>query len=149
MRMKAGLAMAPLMILALHASIAASAAEPSQNKTSQNKTARTQASSEERRVKAVFDLFDENHDGFISMAEYKNNQMLVFYLWDRNKDLVLTQNETPFPPDVFARVAGADGKIDSVEFLNLVDDAFRQADANHDGKLDRQEFEFLRQHIRQ
>ncbi|WP_448204936.1 hypothetical protein [Azospirillum sp. sgz302134] len=103
----------------------------------------------DRRTKQLFDLLDDNHDGVITLPEFKNNQMLVFYIWDRNKDLVLTPDEVPLPPDVFARIAGSNSKIDTIEFLNTVDEAFKRADANHDGKLDRREFATLRQRIRQ
>ena len=96
----------------------------------------------------VFDLFDENHDGQISNAEFQNNKILVFYVWDRNRDLVLTPNETPLRPEVFAEAAGPDGRIDSLEFITVIDEAFRIADTNHDSTLDRQEFAAIRQRIR-
>ena len=96
----------------------------------------------------IFDLLDDNNDGRISREEFKNNQMLVFYLMDRNKDLALTRAETTLPADNFARLAGSDGKIGPLEFLGVADAAFTQADANHDGALDRREFTVLLQHIR-
>ncbi|MDQ2103234.1 EF-hand domain-containing protein [Azospirillum isscasi] len=96
----------------------------------------------------VFDLFDENHDGRISNAEFQNNKILVFYVWDRNRDLVLTPDETPLRPEVFARAAGPDGRIDSLEFITVIDEAFLLADANRDSTLDRQEFAAIRQRIR-
>ena len=96
----------------------------------------------------IFDLLDDNNDGLISREEFKNNQMLVFYIMDRNKDLALTRAETTLPADSFARLAGSDGKIGPLEFLGVADAAFTQADANHDGSLDRQEFIVLLQHIR-
>ncbi|WP_155903470.1 hypothetical protein [Azospirillum brasilense] len=55
---------------------------------------------------------DDNQDGSVSMTEFKNNQMLVFYILDRNKDLALTVGETHLPADVFASIAGNDGKQD-------------------------------------
>ncbi|AWJ87073.1 hypothetical protein TSH58p_27070 (plasmid) [Azospirillum sp. TSH58] len=96
----------------------------------------------------VFDLFDENHDGRISNAEFQNNKILVFYVWDRNRDLVLTPDETPLRPEVFARAAGPDGRIDSLEFITVIDEAFLIADTNRDSTLDRQEFFAFRQRIR-
>ncbi|WP_353860282.1 hypothetical protein [Azospirillum formosense] len=96
----------------------------------------------------VFDLFDENHDGRISNAEFQNNKILVFYVWDRNRDLVLTPDETPLRPEVFARAAGPDGRIDSLEFITVIDEAFLIADTNRDSTLDRQEFLAFRQRIR-
>ncbi len=96
----------------------------------------------------VFDLFDENHDGRISNAEFQNNKILVFYVWDRNHDLVLTPDETPLRPEVFARAAGPDGRIDSLEFITVIDEVFLMADTNHDSTLDRQEFAVIRQRIR-
>lgn len=142
MAMRLAPALASLTILAaipaVHAPPAASAAELSAKR-----------SADEDRKGKVFDLLDENDDGFISVAEFKNNQMLVFYILDRNKDLVLTVDETPIPADVFARIAGPKGTINSVEFLALVDDAFRQADANRDGMLDRQEFATLQRRLRE
>ena len=106
-------------------------------------------SSADTRTGKLFELLDENEDGYVSMPEFKNNQLLVFYLWDRNRDLVLTVDETPAPPEVFARVAGPSGTIDPVQFIALVDGAFKSADANQDGKLDRREFATLRQRIRE
>lgn len=96
----------------------------------------------------VFNLFDENRDAFISMAEFQNNKLLVFYVWDRNRDMVLTIDETPLRPEVFARAAGPDGKIDPLEFVEVINEAFAIADTNHDGKLDREEFMAFRRQIR-
>ncbi|MBK3736863.1 hypothetical protein GAY29_28035 [Azospirillum brasilense] len=96
----------------------------------------------------VFDLFDENDDGRISNAEFQNNKILVFYVWDRNRDLVLTPDETPLRPEVFAAAAGPDGRIDTLDFITVIDEAFLIADTNHDSMLDRQEFLAFRQRIR-
>ncbi|OYD84530.1 EF-hand domain-containing protein, partial [Azospirillum brasilense] len=71
-----------------------------------------------------------------------------FYILDRNKDLALTAGETHLPADAFASIAGNDGKIDTLEFLDVVDSAFKQADTNQDGLLDRQEFVALLTRIR-
>ncbi len=100
------------------------------------------------RDEKIFALLDDNNDGRISREEFKNNQMLVFYVMDRNKDLALTRAETTLPADSFARLAGADGKIGPLEFLAVADAAFTQADADHDGALDRQEFTILLQRVR-
>ncbi|AWJ90567.1 hypothetical protein Sp245p_12610 [Azospirillum baldaniorum] len=106
------------------------------------------ASMEHARDARIFELLDDDEDGRVSMMEFKNNQMLVFYILDRNKDLALTADETFLPADVFASIAGADGKIDTLEFLDIVDVAFKQADTNHDGMLDRQEFAALLSRVR-
>jgi len=106
------------------------------------------ASVETARDARIFELLDDDHDGRVSVMEFKNNQMLVFYILDRNKDLALTADETFLPADVFAGVAGSDGKIDTLEFLDIVDSAFKQADTNHDGLLDRQEFTVLLERVR-
>ncbi|GAA4249826.1 hypothetical protein GBZ26_01940 [Azospirillum formosense] len=119
--------------LAMHMHIAATAAA---------------ASVESARDARIFELLDDDQDGSVSMMEFKNNQMLVFYILDRNKDLALTADETFLPTDVFASIAGADGKIDTIEFLDIVDSAFKQADTNHDGLLDRQEFGALLKRVR-
>ncbi|PWC52638.1 EF-hand domain-containing protein [Azospirillum sp. TSO22-1] len=103
----------------------------------------------EKRDRAIFDLLDDNHDGVISMPEFKNNQMLIFYLLDRNKDLVLTKNETALPADVFDEIAGPEGKINTIEFLNVVDKAFKNADTNHDSTIDRKEFNALMRRVRE
>lgn len=103
---------------------------------------------EARQTKAIFDLLDTNHDGKISVSEFKNNQMLIFYIWDKNKDLVLTPDETPLPPDVFRRIAGENSKIDTMEFMNVVDSAFERADINRDGFLTLDEFTKMRQLVR-
>lgn len=106
-------------------------------------------SAERNRAAKIFELLDENGDGRISMTEFKNNQMLVFYLLDRNKDLALTRDETTLSAEAFARVAGADGKISTLEFLNAVDSAFDAADTDHNGSLDREEFFALVRRVRQ
>lgn len=111
--------------------------------------AATAKASYEKRDQVIFDLLDENHDGVISMPEFKNNQMLIFYLLDRNKDLVLTREETVLPADVFDTIAGSGGKITTIEFLNVVDQAFKNADTNHDSAIDRKEFNALMRRVRQ
>ncbi|OYD80073.1 hypothetical protein, partial [Azospirillum brasilense] len=68
------------------------------------------ASAENARDARIFELLDDNQDGSVSMTEFKNNQMLVFYILDRNKDLALTAGETHLPADAFASIAGNDGK---------------------------------------
>ncbi|CAO3424814.1 hypothetical protein [Azospirillum doebereinerae] len=105
-------------------------------------------SADDRRTKQLFDLLDDNNDGLITLPEFKINQMLVFYIWDRNKDLVLTPDEVPLPLEIFTRIAGLNSKIDTLEFLNTVDAAFEQADTSHDSQLDLREFATLRQRIR-
>lgn len=103
---------------------------------------------EDRQTKEIFDLLDTNHDGIIVMPEFKNNQMLVFYIWDRNKDILLTPDETPLPADVFMRIAGPNSRIDTMEFSNIVDSAFERADTNRDGSLDFEEFSAMRRLVR-
>lgn len=106
------------------------------------------ASVETARDARIFGLLDDDQDSSVSMMEFKNNQMLVFYILDRNKDLALTADETFLPSDAFASSAGSDGRIDTLEFLDIVDSAFKQADTNHDGLLDRQEFSALLSRVR-
>ena len=106
------------------------------------------ASLENARDARIFELLDDDQNGSVSMMEFKNNQMLVFYILDRNKDLTLTADETFLPAGVFASIAGTDGKIDTLEFLEIVDSAFKQADTNHDELLDRQEFIALLNRVR-
>lgn len=103
---------------------------------------------EARQTENLFDLLDTNRDGNISVSEFKNNQMLIFYIWDNNKDLLLTPNETPLPPDVFMRIAGQNSRIDTMEFMKVVDSAFEQADVNRDGVLTLDEFTKMRQFVR-
>ncbi|WP_448191544.1 EF-hand domain-containing protein [Azospirillum sp. sgz301742] len=134
MAVRARLAALAILTLALHAFHPAAAAEGSR---------------QDSRDRKIFDLLDDNHDGVISMPEFKNNQMLIFYLLDRNKDQVLVQSETNLPPDVFDRIAGPGGKINTIEFLNIVDEAFKRADTNHDNVIDRKEFNALMRRIRQ
>ncbi|MBK3773160.1 hypothetical protein GAY31_02990 [Azospirillum brasilense] len=106
------------------------------------------ASAENARDARIFELLDDDQDGSVSMTEFKNNQMLVFYILDHNKDLSLTADETFLTPDAFKSISGTDGKIDTLEFLDIVDSAFKQADTNHDGLLDRQEFVALLNRVR-
>lgn len=134
MAKRARLVALPILALALHASNPAAAAETSR---------------QDNRDRKIFDLLDDNHDGVISMPEFKNNQMLIFYLMDRNKDQVLIQSETNLPPDVFDRIAGPGGKINTIEFLNIVDEAFKRADTNHDTVIDRKEFNALMRRVRE
>lgn len=104
--------------------------------------------SDTRQTKTIFDLLDTNHDGKVTLSEFKNNQMLIFYIWDKNKDMVLTPDETPLPKDVFNRIAGENSRIDTMEFMKVVDTAFEQADTNRDGVLDLAEFTKMRQLVR-
>ena len=108
-----------------------------------------ETSRQDSREKQIFGLLDDSHDGVVSMPEFKNNQMLIFYVMDRNKDQVLTHGETNLPPDAFDRIAGTGGKINTIEFLNLVDEAFKRADTNKDRVLDRQEFNALMRRVRE
>lgn len=103
---------------------------------------------EARQTKTIFDLLDTNLDGKVTLSEFKNNQMLVFYIWDKNKDMVLTPDETSLPKDVFKRISGENSRIDTMEFMNVIDSAFERADTSHDGILDLAEFTKMRQLVR-
>ncbi len=139
MAARAGMVLAPIMLLTALAINPAAAAEKPKAETSKY----------ERRDRHTFELLDENGDGIVSLPEFKNNQMLIFYILDTNRDLVLTFNETALPKDVFDRIAGAGGKINTMEFLDVVDSAFMLADTNRDSVIDREEFAALMRRVRQ
>ncbi len=146
MAARTGMVLVPIVLLTALAINPAAAAEKPKAETSKPKT---EASKYERRDRHTFELLDENGDGIVSLPEFKNNQMLIFYIMDRNRDLVLTRDETALPEDVFDRIAGAGGKINTMEFLNVVDSAFTLADTNHDSVIDWNEFAALMRRVRQ
>merc|ERR1719460_1685612 len=84
--------------------------------------------SEDDKIKAVFDVFDENGDGFISMDEMFKFLTAVF-------KVVLT-------PNVMGAMRGMGVEVDGPEDLASVTalECFKAADLNHDGKLSISEF---------
>merc|ERR1712039_657705 len=84
--------------------------------------------SENDKIHAVFNVFDENGDGFISMDEMFKFLTSVF-------KVVLT-------PNVMGVMRGMGVQVDSAEELASVTslECFKGADLNHDGKLSLQEF---------
>ena len=138
MAARARTALVPVLALAAHTLIPAA-----------NPAVAAEKPTFESRDKKIFEMLDDDHDGVISMPEFKNNQMLIFYVLDRNKDLVLTRNETALPADVFDQIAGSGSKITSIEFMNVVDHAFKNADQNHNSAIDRKEFNALMRRVRE
>merc|ERR1712232_193987 len=86
------------------------------------------AGSEDDKIHAVFDVFDANGDGFISMDEMFEFLTSVF-------KVVLT-------PNVMAVMNSMGVEVSSAEDLASVTslECFKTADLNHDGKLSVQEF---------
>merc|ERR1712066_605333 len=84
--------------------------------------------SEDDKIQAVFNIFDENGDGFISMDEMYKFLTSVF-------KVVLT-------PNVMAVMNSMGVQVDSAEDLASVTalECFKTADLNQDGKLSLQEF---------
>merc|ERR1712014_189833 len=84
--------------------------------------------SEDEKIQAVFNVFDENGDGFISMDEMFKFLTSVF-------KVVLT-------PNVMGVMRSMGVQVDSAEDLASVTslECFKGADLNHDGKLSLQEF---------
>merc|ERR1712060_523899 len=86
------------------------------------------AGSEDDKIHAVFNVFDENGDGFISMDEMFKFLTSVF-------KVVLT-------PSVMGVIHSMGVTVDSPEDLASVTalECFKTADLNHDGKLSVAEF---------
>jgi len=97
-----------------------------------------------------FDRIDENGDGVISRAEYRNVQAARWTEIDRNGDGYLTEDDFPRRALERARTqlaeiayldTSGDGRISRDEFLNGPAPLFRRADGNADDILTRSEVE--------
>jgi hypothetical protein len=98
---------------------------------------------------ALFDRMDLNKDGRIDRAEFQHWLQEAFFLLDANKDGMLAlqelqQAQSFIDAGQFTRADhNRDGVLDMVEFSNTLTQDFEAADQDHDGTLNRQEFQRL------
>lgn len=89
----------------------------------------TAAAAQPASVRAYLNLFDSNHDGRVSQAEYVDYMSRGFAAMDANHDGVLDASETPPSP----RQRGPLTR--QAHQRNLIT-TFKRQDLNHDGYLD-------------
>lgn len=85
------------------------------------------AAAQDSRLAAAFDGADTNGDGLISRAEFSASRLARFDKMDRNGDGAISRADLP-------RMKRAADKLGP-----LIDAMVRQSDANHDGKVTREE----------
>jgi len=99
----------------------------------------------------VLESADEDHDGIVTLAEFRRAQARLFVKLDRNGDGYLDQADAGGRP-MQRRKASAqisklsqaldkdgDGRVSRDEFLGGPPLMFDRADANHDGVVDARE----------
>lgn len=74
----------------------------------------------------LFNRFDANRDGQISLSEYQNELLRAFDAMDANRNAVLDLNELP---------AGSRTPITRKQRLDSIAGQFRAQDSNRDGAL--------------
>lgn len=104
---------------------------------------------DETRLQKLFDLMDLDGNGGITRPEYQTGRGIVFATLDANLDFVLTDDELRLTPESFRIVAGDDGKVDGMEFLEVEAAAFEAIDSDGDLVIEYPEFlAFISQHAR-
>lgn len=105
----------------------------------------------QERVMQVFATADTNHDGVITQNEFEAARLQQFGRLDRNGDGVITTSDfgrlAQRRADLASRLdqmiteadANHDGKVTREEFASAPMPMFERLDANHDGVVDRQE----------
>lgn len=108
----------------------------------------------------LFENADANHDGVISLPEFRAERIKQFQRLDRNGDGVVAQTDfgriAQMRPQIGARlqtfIAGADangdGRVTRAEFAAAPVPLFERADANHDAIVDKAELDRLREAVR-
>jgi Ca2+-binding EF-hand superfamily protein len=104
----------------------------------------------------VFDQADENHDGIITRAEFRDARARLFVRLDRNGDGYLDkadsggrlmrrrQGSTQISRLMQQLDKDGDGRVSRAEFLDGPAVMFDRADSNHDGVVDAQELAAFR-----
>jgi Ca2+-binding EF-hand superfamily protein len=102
-------------------------------------------------AKEMFSILDSDGDGRIESGEWRDRQMLLFYLLDRNIDNVLSRDEVPSLPEekMIAADIDQDGNLSGYDFNQALFTQFTTADANSDGAVDSAEFEKFLTGLRQ
>ena len=101
------------------------------------------AQAQEYDPRRAFAEADKNKDNSISMSEFYERSVDVFFLGDKNKDGKLSKDEYDAVVVIredFSQVdKNGDGVISENEFITARVPLFEKADTNKDGKLSEQE----------
>jgi EF-hand domain/EF hand len=96
-----------------------------------------------RSTASIFAAVDISKDGTVDEAEARQAASALFDRLDTDKDGTLDANELRghiSKEELQSNDPDRDGTLTKDEFLAIVDQRFKAADANHDGKLKIEEF---------
>ena len=93
-------------------------------------------------AKEMFELFDDNGDGFIDSGEWRSQKMLVFYARDADRDYRLSREELPGISDELFAAAdqNGDGYVSAYEFNQAEFTQFEYVDTDRAGTVTYEEF---------
>lgn len=93
-------------------------------------------------VEQLFSTLDSDGNGEIDRAEWQTRKMAIFYMRDRNNDIVLSRDELPgLDGTRFAEAdLNGDGVLSGYEFNQAAFAQFEKADRDGDGVISADEF---------
>ena len=117
-------------------------APPAQAPTPNNDQLPATIDSLNERETRLFERFDRNGDGVISLEEYRNQIVRYFNWLDKRHRGFLDESSlrNVDPEDLKNKPNDTTDRISLEDFQNLALIDFQKADANHDGQLTPEEF---------